>query len=29
MLIIAPGNISVLSDDFAWFIVPLNAVGRF
>jgi hypothetical protein len=29
MLIIAPANISVLNDVFAWFIVPLIAVGRF
>jgi hypothetical protein len=28
-LIIAPGNISVLNDVFAWFIVPSIAVGRF
>jgi hypothetical protein len=29
MLFIAPTNISVLNDVFAWFIVPLIAVGRF
>jgi hypothetical protein len=29
MLIIAPANISVLNDVFAWFIVPLIALGRF
>jgi hypothetical protein len=29
MLIIAPANISVLKDIFAWFIVPFIAVGRF
>jgi hypothetical protein len=29
MLIIAPARISVLDDVFAWFIVPLIAVGRF
>jgi hypothetical protein len=28
-LIIAPANISVLNDVFAWFSVPLIAVGRF
>jgi hypothetical protein len=28
-LIIAPANISVLNDVFAWFIVPLIAVGHF
>jgi hypothetical protein len=28
-LIIVPANISMLNDVFAWFIVPLNAVGRF
>jgi hypothetical protein len=27
MLIIAPVNISVLNDVFAWFIVPVIAVG--
>jgi hypothetical protein len=26
--IFAPANISVLNDAFAWFIVPLIAVGR-
>jgi hypothetical protein len=29
MLIIATANISVLNDVFAWFSVPLIAVGRF
>jgi hypothetical protein len=28
-LIIAPANMSVLNNVFAWFIVPLIAVGRF
>jgi hypothetical protein len=28
-LIVASANISVLNDDFAWFNVPLIAVGRF
>jgi hypothetical protein len=28
MQIIAPVNISVLNDVFAWFIVPMVAVGR-
>jgi hypothetical protein len=27
-LITAPAHISVLNDVFAWFIVPLTAVGR-
>jgi hypothetical protein len=29
MLVIAPANVSVLNGVFAWFIVPLIAVGRF
>jgi hypothetical protein len=29
MLIIAPANISLLNDVYAWFIVPLIADGRF
>jgi hypothetical protein len=29
MLIIAPENISLLNYVFAWFVVPLIAVGRF
>jgi hypothetical protein len=29
MRTIALAHISVLNDVFAWFIVPLNAVGRF
>jgi hypothetical protein len=28
MLIIAPANISLLNYLFAWFVVPLIAVGR-
>jgi hypothetical protein len=28
-LIMAPAHISMLNDVFAWFIVPLIAVGRF
>jgi hypothetical protein len=28
-LSIAPANISLLNDVFAWFIVPLTAAGRF
>jgi hypothetical protein len=29
MQIIAPANLSVLNDVWAWFSVPLIAVGRF
>jgi hypothetical protein len=28
-LVIAPANISEQNDVFAWFIVPLIAIGRF